>query len=478
MWWIALKIALVVPDCGLRLNDACPPLNLGYLASYLRKYSKIPVIVRIIDGVAKQHVQDSLLSFDPDIVGITATTPQAPSAYRLADWFKTLWPKKLVVMGGVHASALPEEALEHVDCVVIGEGEKALVEIVEKKSEGKAVPRIVHGEFVKDLDEIPSPAYDLIDVETYLTHGPPFPFGLKNPKTVSLVTSRGCPFRCPFCWNSFRSAPVRYFSARRVVDEIEYFITKHYVNSVFFNDDEFLINKARLLEMKRLLQERGILDRFVWGCQARVKTLDVSTLKLAKSMGCVVVSPGFESASPRLLKYLKNNTTTVADNARALANARQVGMTIGGSFIFGTPTETLAEMQETWRWFEEHNDLAFIGINTIIPYPKTKIWELCRHKGLIPERLDYQRLVPTSVPAETYIVCNTMPHEVFNRFIVDIQRVAWILTQMRLIKRHSRRRFRDFLSMARFPTWWWALLFHPFKVLKAFRDNILTVKSA
>ena len=471
-----VRVALVVPDSGLALNDACPPLNLGYLASYLRKCRK-DVEIKIVDGVAHQPVREILLGFNPDIVGVTATTPQAPSAYQLADWVKQNLPYAFTVMGGVHASALPKEALEHFDCVVVGEGEKALVEIVEAYECGYRWAGVIDGEYIRNLDEIPMPAYDLINVEEYLKHGPPFPFGLKNPKTVSLVTSRGCFHRCPFCRNSSRKEPVRYFSAKRVVDEIEYFITKHHVDSVFFNDDEFLINKARLFEIKRLLKERGLLGRFVWGCQARVKTLNEETLRLVKSMGCVVVSPGFESYNPRMLNFLKCGTTKIEDNENALKVAEKVGMTIGGSFIFGTPSETLAEMRESWKWFENRDSLAFIGINTIIPYPNTTIWEICKSKGLLPKNLDYTRLVPTSVPKKTYIVCDTMPHETFNRFIVDIQRVAWILTQLRLIRRQSKQRFRDFLGLAQFKTFWWMLAFHPSKLLCAFRNNIVGVRS-
>jgi len=229
-----VKIALIVPESTRKFNDACPPLNLGYIASYLRKM--LPYVeVRIFDGMVKQDIYGGIKSFQPSIVGVTATTPQAPSAYRLLDKIKLLYPNMYCVIGGIHASVLPEEASLHADTVVIGEGESAMVQLVKDFIENKEPQKIVQGTPLNDLDDIPSPSFDLLDMKEYLKHGPPFP-GLKHP-IMSMVTSRGCPFKCPFCWNSSRTSKVRYFSAQRIVDEILFFRKEYGVNSVFFNDN-------------------------------------------------------------------------------------------------------------------------------------------------------------------------------------------------------------------------------------------------
>lgn len=447
-----MKIALIVPESNLRFNDACAPLNLGYLASYLRK--KIPAIeVKIFDGVACKGIKEEVLNWHPAVVGITATTPQAPAAYELADFLKQNC-SCFTVIGGVHATAMPQEAAEHFDCVVTGEGEQALVDIIQKLHHNEPIDKIIDGQYVENLDDIPSPAFDLIDMRGYIEHGPPFP-GLKAP-IMSMVTSRGCPFRCPFCHNSFRNYPPRWFSAQRIVDEILFFINEYGINSVFFNDDEFIVNKKRLKEVAALFEKHGINKRIIWGCQARVNSIDTDTLRLVKSMGCVVISPGFESGNPRTLEFLKCGTTTVADNERALRLAQEEGITMGGSFIFGTPGETLDEMKKSFKWFEEHDNLKFIGVNTVIPYPKTKIWEMCKEQGLLPKDMNYRKLIPTSTPKETYIVNNSVDPDEYNAFIVDIQRIAWILTQTRLD--HS---LSSFLKLAHVKTWWWMWLKHP-----------------
>ena len=134
-----MKIALVVPESNLKLNDACAPLNLAYLASYVRKYcSNANVDVKIFDGVAHKNIKEKVVSWMPDLIGLTATTPQAPFTYTLADFLKKEC-NCFIVIGGVHASALPQEASQHCDCVVVGEGEKAFVEIIKKLQNNEPV---------------------------------------------------------------------------------------------------------------------------------------------------------------------------------------------------------------------------------------------------------------------------------------------------------------------------------------------------
>ncbi len=460
----SVKVALVIPESNILLSDACAPFNLGYLASYLWK--NVPnTVVRIFDGVVHKNIRSKIIDWQPDIVGITATTPQAPFAYELAESLRRTL-QSVIVIGGIHATVMPEEALSHCDCVVKGEGELALVDIVQKYKNHamKAVLEnpIIDGKYIENLDEIPSPAFGLIDMREYLKHGPAFS-GLENP-IMNMLTSRGCPFRCPFCHNSFRRYKPRYFSAQRIVDEIVFFIAEYGIKSVWFSDDEFFANKERLRELAVLFERYGVNKQIVWGCQARAKSINPEILQLAKSMGCVVISIGFESASPRVLDFLKCGTTTVEDNERALRLAKEAGVTMGGSFIFGIPGETSDEMNQTFKWIEDNWDLKFMGVNTIIPYPKTKIWDICKEKGLLPENVDYARLVPTVTPKDTYIVNDMVDPEEYSAFIIDIHRRASILTQTRLNPS-----LKHFLKNAKMKRWWWLWLKHPYfmaKVLK------------
>ncbi len=457
-----MKIALCVPENRLGFNSACAPLNLGHLASYLRKYAE-DVEVKIFDGMAGQNVETELFHFQPDVMGVTATTPQIPDAYRLLDMLRLNRPDIYTVIGGIHATVMPQEAAEHADSVVVGEGEIALNNIVKDLQSGKRPDRIIQGEYVKNLDDIPSPAWDLIDYKFYLQYSPHFGPRLKMP-CASLVTSRGCPFRCVFCHNSTRTYPTRYFSAQRIVDEVTYFYEKYRIGSVFFNEDEFVFNKKRLRETAELFEQTGLNHKIVWGCQARVNSLDLPTLQLMRKMGCVVISSGFESCNPRILKYLKCGTVTVQQNERPLPLAHKAGITMGGSFIFGTPTETLEEMKRSFKWFENQDTLKFIGINTLVPFPGTPVWELAKAKGYLPENVDYTKLIPPTFPDKTYLIDKAVSLKSYSRFFWDIQRTAWVISQVRQFPS-----FQHFLRLMKTPSFWKTFIWHPLVVLRLVR---------
>ncbi len=453
-----MKVALVVPSTGLDFNDACAPLNLGYIASYLRK--TVPgVEVKIIDGMAKQPVEKLLHEFQPDIVGVTAVTPQAPAAYKLLDMLRNQKSEIFTVIGGIHATQLPEEAQLHADCVVVGEGELAFSNIVKAKMKGEAIPAIVKGEPIQNLDDIPSPAYDLLDMEVYIKNGSKFP-KIHYPN-MAMVTSRGCPYRCRFCWNSARTHTVRYFSAQRIVDEILFFKREYNIKSVFFNDDEFLINTKRLKELAVLFEKHGINKWLTWGCQARARTINIPILELVKKMNCVLISIGLESGCNRILKYLKNNSASVEDNSKALALAKQVGITMGGSFIFGTPTETVQEMKETMNWCWKNHNLVFFGINVLTPYPGTEVWKYCAKNNLLPKGLSYEQLIPPQYPNSNMIIVSTLPKKAFLKMVIDFHRMAWLHTQVRLSPK-----LKTFFKLSIAPSWWYLWLTHPITVLK------------
>jgi len=467
-----MKIALVVPDKTKKYNEACAPLNLAYLASYIRKFHP-EIEIKIFDG----SFEDTCLGvqlFGANIVGVTATTPQAPTAYVLCSNLRnqkylgddlqshTYYEKhnRLIVMGGIHATCMPQEALQHADCVVTGEGEKAFLKIVEDYLAGKKTFGIVTGEPVEELDTIPSPAFDLIDNKYYLERGASFP-GLVAP-VVAMVTSRGCPGgKCTFCWNSVRSAKVRYFSAERIATEILFFREKYGINSVFFNDDEFLINKKRLVEIVRVFKEKGISSWIKWGCQAKVQTIsDRETLRLAKSAGCVVISTGFESRNQRILSYLKGGSTTLLQQEKAVQSAKECGVILGGSFIFGTPTETLEEMKRVFRWFEQNDSITFFGLNTLIPYPGTPVWNYAKRIKSLPDQVDYERLVPTNYPEQTYIINLAVNPKIYSRFVKDLAYCSWLYSKSR-----SHKGFKPFFGLAKNKTFWYVLLVHPGRFL-------------
>jgi radical SAM superfamily enzyme YgiQ (UPF0313 family) len=238
-------------------------------------------------------------------------------------------------------------------------------------------------------------------------------------------------------------------------------MNKFGVRSVFFNDDEFVVNRKRLYELARLFKETGLDRKIVWGCQARVNSLDQPVLRLMHEMGCVVISSGFESCNPRMLKYLKRGSATVQQNERPLPLAHKAGITMGGSFIFGTPTETLGEMKQSFKWFEEQDTLKFIGINTLVPFPGTPAWELAKRRGTLPEKVDYEKLAPPTFPDKTYLIDDAVSLKPYTRFFWDIIRTTWVMGQVR-----QKPHLLEFLRLTRHPSFWKVLSLHPFKVMR------------
>ena len=369
-----MKVALVVPKTKYVVHEVCVPLNLLYLATYLRQ--EIPEVeIKIIDGAMGCDVEGELFAFQPDIVGISATTPQASAAYALGDMLCRRRPDILSVIGGVHASALPDDAEKHFDVVVVGEGEQAFAEIVRVFMERKTYPHgIVQGKAVSDLNTLPFPAYDLVDMNVY--------FGSKTPTfqhlylaepLMQIMTSRGCVNHCPYCYNSVFKPKLRFFSAKRVVDELVFLHEKYGVNNFFIHDDEFLVNRKRILEIFELSKARGITDWLQFVCQARAQSLDsVDYLQTVKALGCKAVLVGFETHNKKNLDYMKHGSTTLYDHDLAVENAAKVGIPLTGSFIFGSPIESVEMMQETLEWMLKIKANTSFGF--LVPFPCTEIY--------------------------------------------------------------------------------------------------------
>lgn len=454
-----LKIALVVPKKNPIVVANCAPFGLAYIASYLKK--QMPTCeIAIINGDVGHDINQMLFDFQPNIVGVTASTSQAPAAYELGNMLKRNRTDILTVIGGVHASALPLEASEHFDCVVVGEGEVAFTRIVQEFSLGHRSHGIIQGEEIADLDSLPKVDYDLLNIEEYLKCKTDLP-SLPEP-CMSIGTSRGCPFKCPFCYSSGRATKVRYFTAERVTEEILFLHEKYGVNNFYFTDDEFLVNIKRLKGLKEKFDEKGISKWIRYGCQARSKTLTIPTLELAKSTGCTLISIGLESGCQRILDYLKNNTVTLQDHERALENCAKVGIVAGGNFIYGTFDQTLEEMKESYDWAREQKHIMFVGTGILIPFPATAVWKKCQELHLLPKNIDYSRLILTNNVKQTYIVNIVVPLETFGKFMVNTARMMRLYAKKNYVKSS----WRFIREMWKRPVYYWAWLFHPLQMMK------------
>ncbi|MDO8517239.1 MAG: radical SAM protein [Nanoarchaeota archaeon] len=358
------------------------PLHLLGLAAYAKKFGHE---VHILDQIAGENVFEKIQKLNPDFVGITATTAVITDAYEIADWCKKNNFKTII--GGVHVSVMPEEAKEHANFVVKGEGEEALVSIIS----GKEKEGIIPGSCIKDLDSLPKIDRDLIDMKYYQkgkdrTPGTHLHFVPPNTKLNSIIGTRGCPFNCIFCHNSWRGLPVRMNSAKHIIEEMKELEEKYQTEAVFFMDDDFLFSKQRVNEFCDLYKKEGL--KIIWGCQSRVTAVDEEILKKLKEANCKQITFGLESGSQRILGILKNNRTTVEQNKNAIKLVKEAGILACGSFMIGNPGETEEEILETKKFIIE-NDLDGFGVSVTTPFPGTKLWEMCKEKGIIPQKIDW-----------------------------------------------------------------------------------------
>lgn len=420
-----MKVALVNPGKSIEFA-LIEPLNLCFIAAFLEKHN---IEVKIIDELAGQNVKKSIEKFNPDIVGITAVTPLVQDAYRIADMCKEMGIR--TVMGGVHASILPEEALKRADIVVKGEGEMAMLDIINKEIKSG----IVSSPYIKDLDEIPIPARHLVDMDFYLripeTH---LVFIPPNTKSCAIITSRGCPYNCTFCHNSWRGTPYRCNSPERIIEEIKHLINTYGVEALYFVDDNLFLNKPRLRKICELIKENNI--DIIWACNSRVDNLDMETMKLANESGCKQLIFGFESGSQRILDILSKGTT-VEQNKKAIELCHEVGLLATGSFMIGNPTETVEDIKATQQFIKE-NKPDFAGICITTPFPGTKMWDWCKEHKLVPESVDWSKFIITKF-SPSMLACDTIPPEELEKLFYE--------TDALIVSKKKRVTFSWLLSM-------------------------------
>lgn len=382
------KVALINPGKSSRFAVQ-EPLNLGYIAAYLERHG---AEVKVFDQLGGEDVRGDLKAFGPDLAGITSTTPVASEAYELADHCRKQGIR--TVMGGVHPWMFPEEALKHADIVVKGEGEKAMLDIVE----GRASGPVIDAGYIENVEELPLPARHLMKMDRYLYCKKYTPYILHLPyvpaskRIIHILTSRGCPHsECIFCHNSFKRFPYRANSARKVIEEIKQLRRDYGVEALYFVEDDFWTDTDRVAAISELMLKEG-LGGILWGGSARVDQIvktDPKLFELAKRAGCRSITIGFESGSPRMLDVLKKGFT-LEQAYQACEMVRKAGLIVHGNIIVGGPTETLEDVEMT-KQFLKKTDLIDPEIYIFTPYPGNQIWCSMIERGQVKREYDWKK---------------------------------------------------------------------------------------
>jgi len=384
-----------------------PPLGLACLAGSLLKKGHI---VEIFDfnlyEKGYQIYADKIKKFLPDFVGITFVTPLIREADKVVKITKKIDSKIIVIGGGPHMSSFPELTLKetYFDIGVYGEGDFTIVDIVEQEDLSK-IKGIVYRknkkiilnkskEFIKNLDELPFPAYTLYEIRKYKI---PSAIARKNP-VAWMETSRGCIFGCIYCNKSCFGKTFRIKSPERVVEEFKR-IKELGFKEIHLTDDGFTTDIERAKKICKLLIENKINIGWSTITGIRVDRVDLELLKLMKSAGCYRIYYGIESGSQKILNRIKKGIR-IEQVIKAVKWAKVAGLEVAGYFMIGLPGETKETMQETIN-FAKYLKLDLAKISITIPLPATEMFNELNKAGLIKTK-DWEKFKFYSTPSTIY----------------------------------------------------------------------------
>lgn len=383
------SIVLISPPVKLSsweatLGSRLPPLGLLSLASYLKRQN---ISVSILDAtninINYQGILAYLKKSSPNFVGISSTTPMISYAHDLAKAVKSSFPGILVIIGGPHISALPEDTLRRYsafDVGVIGEGEETLLDIIQNNGASRVIPGIIfrdgekiiktpYREYIKNLDILPFPAYNLLD--KFPDYYKPTPNNYLKLPIIPIVTSRGCPFKCTFCTQSVFGSRYRSHSIEYLISHLEYLKRIYDVREVCFYDDLFLLDESKLYKFLEA-KDRKQLD-FSWSCEGRVGQFSQEMLRDMRKGECWQISYGVESGSQTMLDYFNKNIK-VSQIKETFEQTKRAGIMTRAYLIVGAPPEDKSTLNETKRMISNVKPDE-IHISFFTPFPGSKSYE-------------------------------------------------------------------------------------------------------
>ncbi len=422
-----MKILLINPPQTFYSGSEPPagnlPIGLMYIASVLQRggcgveildaffagadYQSSGEAVTV--GLSFEQIKEEIQKRKPDIVGIAGPfTCQIGNTIQTSKAVKEADPNILTVVGGPHVTLVPKEFLQEaqtVDIAVCGEGEYAMLEIAQhfegkrQLSEIKGIAYRQNGNvivnsarpFLVNLDELPYPAYDLVDMEKYLG---PSKIGYRSfqDRAISMVTSRGCPFNCCFCAVHLHMGQgFRAHSAEYVLNHIQYVVDKYKVRNVFFEDDNLTLNLKRFEAICDGLIARKIRIGWETPNGVRADCLTMELLKKMKQSGCKSVFVGVESGDQQILDKVICKSLDLNRVVEFAKNSRKVGLKTGAFYIIGFPGETKENMQRTVDFALELKRRYDVGMHLFAATPSygTRLYEECKAKGYLPADLSW-----------------------------------------------------------------------------------------
>lgn len=426
-----MNIDLLLVNPGNRLEQfatlnelatVAQPLGIALIASYVREHG---FSVAIIDAEAEFWTPEQTIheieKYNPLLIGLTAFTPKMTSAGKILKLIRERMPHVKTVLGGHHASAIPERTLreESVDFVVRGEGFRPIVELLERLKSGwnsfkykYDIPGVwyLRDDKVVDngralgvtLDNLPSPAWDLLPMEKYRAHHwQSWGRDLDFSRFAVIYTSLGCPFDCDYCSVNvvYGNHNTRYRKIENVVREMELLVSKYKVKTLELIDDTFTLNSERAGKLCDEIISHGLGDKLNMWCFARTDRVNPYLMEKMKKAGINWVFMGFESGVDSTLKGVHKNQT-VGLIKKATEIVHNAGINVGGNYVFGLPGDTQETMQQTFDLAKELNT-EYANFFVTMAYPGTKLYEKA-NKCDLPEKWgQYGFFAPDALPLRT-----------------------------------------------------------------------------
>ncbi|MEK6984366.1 MAG: radical SAM protein [Nanoarchaeota archaeon] len=374
------------------------PLGLGYLASYLRKHGG-PYNIKYSD----RNIEATLREFKPNVVCISCVSVNYDRAKAIAKRIKEINERTITMIGGFHITLEPQSLDRNLDFGIMGEGEEIFCKIVESlfsnnfnivTEEIKKISGVIFWDngqlvinpgrgFVKDLDTIPPPDRELLGNHLYST----------------IVTSRGCVYKCVYCTTpNMWGNRVRFHSAEYVVNEIECLYKKYKPRVIYIQDDLFTINFPRIRKIVDLLKEKGLNKKIYFTFLGRSNNISEEFLEIVKDLKIDCINIGFETANQEILTKSKGaghtegfHHITVEDHINAIKLLNKYKIRYCGYFMIGFPWDTKETIMETYDFIKKYK---VRGITfKVTPFPGTPLWDYSIDRGLVKgEDFSYSQL--------------------------------------------------------------------------------------
>jgi len=445
-----MKIILLYPkwtsEYGIfghfaKKGSTWPPLNLAYIAAIAERKGHI---VKIIDGQAEglslKAIIDQTEEFGPDLIGITATTPFFNVVNTLAKGLKNRMGEKAIIIGGHHITVLKEKAFfPWFDYAFIGEAENSWNEFLEQYENDKDISEVKgilyrkkenivftgNVDSIQDIDSIPYPARHLLNSSLYKMGT------LRGTKQfTTIMTARGCPFRCIFCSTEVFGRRVRKRKPSSVIDEMKYIINKQGTKHFIFLDDTLTLDRKHILDICKLIEEKNLNITFEGN--TRADFVDEEIILHMSRAGLIRISFGLETVDENIKTIIKKDVPLESYKiANKLTN--KYGIETLNSCMIGLPGETISTVKKTLDFLKNSREIKQANMSIAIPYPGTELYEMAK-KGeyglkLITDDFSKYRRYNSAV----MFVGKLSPKDLIklqNKAYIDIYSMPWRIVPM------------------------------------------------